>query len=390
MAKRAGNGNGSYRVLPNGKVCYRISYRDECGKLKRKSFTGVDEYECLQLAEVFLGKQAKIKSGIDVDATIPDILKARYDEDLRNNFVGVQGYSRNISCVQIIERSALGRIPIGDVTERDITDFLMSLTRYANSTISKLYHKIKLAYKVAMSKDIVDYNLVELRNIRCPKSGKKNKKIRGLTLEEQSKFTTALIEYKFERNRNNYRNQLFIELYTGLRMGEINALSPEAIDFENGLIHVRRTISKGLNYKQFVKEGTKTAAGTRDVPITKQVEAYLIDAVNNYKPNPNNLLFVDVNNGSLITTSQVNLFYRRICEKAGIEFLGQHALRHTFATRCIEAGIPPVVLKKWMGHSKISMTLDIYADVFDNLSNKSTLQYESYIEKLANNNLLAG
>lgn len=46
---------------------------------------------------------------------------------------------------------------------------------------------------------------------------------------------------------------------------------------------------------------------------------------------------------------------------------GQHALRHTFATRCIEADIPAIVLKKWLGHTNIHITLDTYADVFDRM-----------------------
>jgi integrase len=74
----------------------------------------------------------------------------------------------------------------------------------------------------------------------------------------------------------------------------------------------------------------------------------------------------------IIETSQVNSFYRRICEAAGIEYNGQHALRHTFATRSIEAGVPPLVLKKWLGHANIHITLDTYSDVFDKMNFEST------------------
>ena len=55
----------------------------------------------------------------------------------------------------------------------------------------------------------------------------------------------------------------------------------------------------------------------------------------------------------IIETSQINSFYRRICEAAGIEYNGQQALGHTFATRSIEAGVPPLVLKKWLGHTNL-------------------------------------
>lgn len=62
--------------------------------------------------------------------------------------------------------------------------------------------------------------------------------------------------------------------------------------------------------------------------------------------------------------------------------MGQHSLRHTFATRCIEAGIQAVVLKKWMGHTDIHITLDTYTDVFDRMNNESTEKYDDLIREL--------
>ena len=75
-------------------------------------------------------------------------------------------------------------------------------------------------------------------------------------------------EYKTSGS-NNYKKQLMIELYTGMRMGEINALKPEDIDLANGVIHVRATISMGLGGRNFWKEHPKTDAGVRDVPINE-------------------------------------------------------------------------------------------------------------------------
>ena len=74
------------------------------------------------------------------------------------------------------------------------------------------------------------------------------------------------------------------------------------------------------------------------------------------------------------------LLYRRICEKADIEFHGQHSLRYTFATRCIEAGVKPVVLKNWLGHTNIHITLDTYADVYGSLNSASLDTLEKYLE----------
>ena len=66
-----------------------------------------------------------------------------------------------------------------------------------------------------------------------------------------------------------------------------------------------------------------------------------------------------------------------------MDIRGQHSLRHTFATRCIEAGIDAVVLKKWMGHTDIHITLDTYADVFDSMHNSSINKLGNHMTTIA-------
>ena len=56
-----------------------------------------------------------------------------------------------------------------------------------------------------------------------------------------------------------------------------------------------------------------------------------------------------------------------------------HVLRHTFATRCIESGIPPVVLKTWLGHKDIPVTLDTYTDVSKSMDNDAVKKFDEYI-----------
>ena len=111
-------------------------------------------------------------------------------------------------------------------------------------------------------------------------------------------------------------------------------------------------------------------------------------AIDEMKENPEGLIFYDYNKkrkgsqyrkGGIVETTQVNSFFKRICAKAGITGMGQHSLRHTFATRCIEAGVQPVVLKTWMGHTDIHITLDTYADVFNHLNDSSQVKLEDYL-----------
>lgn len=144
----------------------------------------------------------------------------------------------------------------------------------------------------------------------------------------------------------------------------------------------RAVISRGIDSRPFISDSTKTEAGVRDVPISKPLLPIIKKALADTKKNPYGLIFYDYIKGGIIETTQVNLFYRRLCEKADIPFNGQHALRHTFATRCIESGIPAVVLKHWLGHTDIHITLDTYSDVFDRMNSKAVEKFNSYMDTI--------
>ncbi len=383
-SKKNENGEGTLRKRPNGTFEYRIIYDDEYGISKRKSFYGQSDIVCKEKAEKFLEILEKKKSGIDAEATIPEIVKEKCKMDLDKNYVHEQGYARNMYTVSIIEKSAIGKIPIAELTEVHIDLYLRSITDYSNSTIVKIYRMIRLAFKEAFNKGIIEKDIMLSSSLKCPKSDKKDKKVLALTKSEQQRLVDFLENYNAPQGRNEYTLQLLISLYSGMRMGEVNALKPENIDFEKGVIKVRSTVSRGENYRTFIKDGTKTYAGIRDIPIMEGLKSVLEKALEQVTENPYGLLFYDNINNKIINTSQVNCFFQRACEKCNIDSRGQHALRHTFATRCIEADIPAVVIKNWLGHTDIHITLDTYADVFNSMHNDSILKLDSYINKLAN------
>ena len=381
--RKSENGNGTLRQRANGKFEYRISYIDVDGAKKRKSFYADSDIECFEKAERFTEILEKKKSGIDMDATIVDIVKEKCRSDFEKNFVHEQGYFRNLYTVSIIEKSAIGNIPIAQLTAGYIDFYLRSLTNYSNSTIVKIYRHLRLAFKEAYNKGIVSKNIMESSDLRCPKSKKKDKKVFALNKAEQQRLVEYLKDYRAPKGRNAYVEQIMISLLSGLRMGEVNALHPRDIDFKHNVIHVRSTVSRGLNERIFIKEGTKTDAGTRDVPIMENLKPILKTALKNAKKNPYDLLFYDNVHNKIITTSQVNNFFQRACEKCDIEIRGQHALRHSFATRCIEAGVPAVVIKNWLGHTDIHITLDTYADVFNSMHNDSIAKLGDYISSIS-------
>ncbi len=371
-------GSGSFRKR-GSKYEYRVSYSDNNGITRSKSFSGRTQRECYKRAEDFFIELERQKLGTDKGNTISAILRTKYQADFEMNFIAEQGYNRNLEFLRILEDSPVSQIPIYDVTVDDLERYMKSIINYSNSVIEKLHLQIKQAFKEGVRRGFITDNIMEIHEIRRPKSSKPTKKVRGLTEEEQKLFTEALENYPIPKHGQHYKRQLLIELYTGMRMGEINALAPEDIDFNRSLIHVHKTVSTGLNNRSFISDTTKTDAGNRYVPINNLVKSILEESVGDMKSNPEGLIFYNHRRGSIINTSQVNSYFNRVAEKAGIDITGQHSLRHTFATRCIEAGITPVVLKTWLGHTDIHVTLDTYSDVFDRLNHKAISQFEGYM-----------
>lgn len=393
---RGPRGKGSIRINKAGSYEYRFSYVDEFYQLRQKSITCKTIDECVERAEEFRLEIERRGKRIQPEATLTDIISQKAKQDYLKNYTSEQGYGRNLETIKIIERSNIGKMRIGDIQPWHIDQFLSSITCYADKSISKIYGMVKTAFEIAYAEKAIDVNYMNKHDARRPKSVKPKKKVRGFTEEEQVAFLKALEEHKVPYGRNTYKLQLLIELYSGMRMGEINALRPDCIDFKNKRIYVRATVAKGIDARQFIQESTKTEAGQRHVPISAALEPVLRQALDEMKSNPEGLIFFDYGkknrkgspykNGGLVETSQVNCFFKRICKKAGIDAnFGQHSLRHTFATRCIEAGIQPVVLQRWLGHTDIHMTLDTYTDVFAKLHAESTDKFDDLISQINNN-----
>lgn len=92
--------------------------------------------------------------------------------------------------------------------------------------------------------------------------------------------------------------------------------------------------------------------------------------------------------GHLLNTSQVNMVFQRLLEKYDIidkKVRGKvslHSLRHTFATRCIEAGMQAKVLQHLLGHSDISVTFNTYCDAFESFQRENLAMADEYFASM--------
>ena len=154
---------------------------------------------------------------------------------------------------------------------------------------------------------------------------------------------------------------VLISLYAGLRIGEVCALEWEDIDFENRLIHVRKTVSRISGSAENMTQSTlvitrpKTIASFRDIPICSWLVPVLKELHDMRRSS-----FVASSQPGFVSPRTFDYRYHKLLRTAGIETINYHALRHTFATRCIEAGVDVKTLSELLGHTDASITLNTY------------------------------
>ena len=155
---------------------------------------------------------------------------------------------------------------------------------------------------------------------------------------------------------------IYISLSTGLRIGEICALKWSDINVADGTITVQRTIERiyvvegEKKHTQLVINTPKTVNSCREIPMSKE----LLAMVKPMKKVVNGDFYVLTNEDKPTEPRTYRNYYNRLMEKLDIPKLKYHGLRHSFATRCIEAGCDYKTVSVLLGHSNISTTLNLY------------------------------
>ena len=369
-SKKRGNGEGTiFKREIKGKTYwiaeYTIEMYDKNGKRKRKTISGKTRQEVkLKLEKVI----TELNTNTYVDKskiTFYQIAKEFIDTGYEMNKLKPSSYQRKLNTLKSISTHYIANMELQKITEKDLKDFFAYITKYSNSTIAKIYGIVNNTFKIAVRRNILRFNFLDDQiEFSIPYSNNRDKKVSAFTIEEQKKFIIALKE-----TTCRYKYQFLISLFTGMRMGEINALDLDDIDFENKIIHIRRTITRGLDERAMVGSYTKTKSGTRDIIMDSNVEAIFREYLSSsyYYKNDLHLLFCN-SRKQCISTDATNMMFKYICEQYNIgngSAMHQHMLRHTYATRCIESGMPASVLAKIMGHANVSTTLNVYCEVFD-------------------------
>lgn len=155
---------------------------------------------------------------------------------------------------------------------------------------------------------------------------------------------------------------VYICLSSGMRIGEVCALTWEDLDTEKGVISVNRTIQRiymiedGKRKTELILDTPKTKNSIREIPISKD----LLRILKPFKKIVNPSFFVLTNDIKPTEPRTYRSYYKNLMEHLKMPDLKFHGLRHSFATRCIESNCDYKTVSVLLGHSNISTTLNLY------------------------------
>lgn len=255
----------------------------------------------------------------------------------------------------------LGGLKLSQISATKVNSFLMS--KLTNGRLdgkgglsSSYVSSIGIIVKSAINFAVAEQMCPPLRTpIHKPQVEKKE-------LEILNPEQLSILELYAKNNLSATSVGVLISLYTGLRIGEICALTWEDIDFNYQILHVRHTIARIKNDNKdttvktkLVIDEPKTKASKRDIPIPM----LLMVVLNKYRETSNSQYVVSENE-HFVSPRTYEYRYHKLLNTCKIAPINFHALRHTFASRCVEVGVDIKSLSEILGHCDSSITLNTY------------------------------
>ncbi len=285
------------------------------------------------------------------------------DEWLRSKKMSVKEstYIRYMKTIENHITPVLGKYPMDKIStelmERYVTDKLQSGKMDASGglgakTMSDILVIIKESFKYAKSYGInivCDFNRISFK--------KAQKEMRVLSPLEEQRLVSVLMD-----TTDRYKMGVFICLYTGIRIGELCALKWKHISLTEKTIKIEQTMQR-LQYEHTMTDNKthivvtepKSNSAYRTIPLPD----FVIDIIKPFVGHSEGYILSE-NGCSVIEPRTMQNRFKSYLHSGGIDNSNFHALRHTFATRCVEAGFDIKTLSEILGHSSVKITLDKY------------------------------
>ena len=242
------------------------------------------------------------------------------------------------------------------ISEVQVGQFINSVCE--NTTISQSYkRKIISIFKTALRAILKDIDNCEgiLKLVKLPKG--ESSSVQVFSIREQ-----RLVENAAMRARDRRSLGVLLCFYTGIRLGELCALKWGDIDHEAGTLSITKTVSRVKDFKQhssaLLVGMPKSKKSARIIPLP----SFLLNLSDDLKIHERiESNYILSNSATPLEPRTYQKLYKNLLAAAGVNNRKFHAIRHTFATRALELSVDIKTLSEILGHSNVSITLNIYA-----------------------------
>lgn len=190
---------------------------------------------------------------------------------------------------------------------------------------------------------------------------------------------------------HSYKIFTFFRLlgYSGIRRNEALALTWGDIDFTTNTLSINKTLAQGEKNRLIIDD-PKSTSGVRDIPLDGQTMGILRQWRSKQREEMFRLGYNTDNEEQLVFSNGSNAFYqpsrvrewnKAVCKSGELRFIKTHGFRHTHATLLLEAGVPMQDIKKRLGHSNISITMDTYAHVTKDRDYRTVGIFEQFMSE---------
>lgn len=350
----------------NGKWVGRLNtgQRKPDGSPIVKYFHGDTQAEVNQQIKQFQFVQLCDPEKISVESYMKDWL-VRYKKDTVKSS-SYDALETALLCRVVPE---VGMIQLAQLTTADCQRMISNLVvrGLSYSSIKKARDVLNMGLQTAVTEGKLATNPVT--NVTMPSASSfHTKELQAFTEDEvkllidecgRTGTTTGTPIYK-------YADAYILNLNTGLRMGEILALTKDDWDMDTNTLHitkgiqtVRKRTTEGDRDGGFtlVVTPTKTRSSVRNIPLNETAQQAIKRLCDQHPDSP---YIVCAQNGDVLPPQQYQRSFYRILKNCGLPKYGVHSLRHTFATHLINSGVDPKTVSTLLGHASVRITLDTY------------------------------
>jgi integrase len=291
----------------------------------------------------------------------------------------------------------LGHIRLAALRKSDVDEFYRALLRDGRAdgkgglsvkSVRNVHIVLHKSLRDAAARERIAQNPASGAVLPSYRGMGAKRRLEALTLGEQRALTSLC-------GADAAGTAVATALGTGLRMGELLGLRWDDVDFEANTIRISRQLSRLKDYtpgaksktRLILETGTKTDASARVIPVDDALMKRLFHYKNAQAavpsqtpsgPAPYDMVFTG-RDGGFLDPATFRYQYRRLLEKAGAGRYTVHALRHTFATRALEAGVPVKAVSQILGHAGSRITMDTYSHVLPAFQAEMMARIAGYI-----------